>query len=965
VRIALLGGLRVEHEGRPVSVTGSMQLAVLFRLAIDAGTAVSYRAISEDIWGLDVPENTKAALQSIVSRLRSQLPAGAIESTVGGYRLGVARADVDATRFEDLVAAAAAADTRSDSAAIASEALALWSGEPWSPSENFDWFARDLRRDRDRAIELGGASRAPEATQTLPAPLTSLVGREAELATICDQLALNRLVTIIGMGGAGKTRIAMEAAMGRPGALLVELAPVGPSELLTAVLSATGRDLRTRDATSEAVGVRDRVIDALFGREHVLVLDNCEHVIDAAASLAQDLLGALPQLRILATSREPLGVPGEAFVPLGSLRHPTESDLPSISADDLADFPAVELFMQRATAARGVELDEAELNTAARICFHLDGLPLAIELAAAKLRTMTADEVLVGLESRFTLLTGGFRTALPRHQTLRAMIDWSWSMLSEPERAALSGLAVFPAGVSVAESGSLADTMNLPSASVFDALIDRSLLQRSRGRYRALETIREYGIERLAESGELADARQIQVRHVLERSILSDRMLRGPDVHEAISWFDSEEDNIAAALRYATQTGLANESVELLLASLWYWVIRDRGSDARAWLAAVAPLADAAEGDAALALRLLNPVIAIFTGFDEPPDDPEPVIREVVSYLKTIPDVHVGAGGNEPLQLLFPVIRAFASAFEHGGALWVTRLTIPSGEELGLDPWPTAVLTVSRAAIAQNRGDMVELEEASTLGVAQFEAIGDLWGLSLAQQMMAESLTIRGRLEEALAVSDQSTENIRRITSSWDLAQQQGLAITVLLRLGRNEEARERAAIMVEDAHEADNSRTLLLAYMTIIMTEVTLGDVEGARGHLELYDELAQAWSDKSPQMTALAETCRAGFQILTGEFEVAELTLRRAVASAIESMDHPIIGQVALTIGSLALARGNVVEAVRALDLSTAIVGALDSTAILVRKIEDAAAEAGIERPGTAVPDRPIAIETLRGLV
>jgi predicted ATPase len=964
VRIELLGGrLRVEHDGRTVAVAGAMQLAVLFRLTVDAGRAVSYRAISEDVWGMDAPENVRAALQSIVSRLRSQLPAGSIESTTGGYRLAIGRADVDALVFEDLVAAASAAADPAEGTRLASEALGLWAGGPWIPSENFDWFERDVLRDRERAVQLGGLARTVEQPQSIPIPLTSLIGRESELVTIRDQLEANRLVTIIGTGGAGKTRLATEAAASQRGALLVELAPVGPTELLAAVLTATGRDIRSREAT-EAVGSRERVVEALFGREHLLVLDNCEHVIDAAARLAQDLLGALPQLRILATSREPLGVPGEAFVPIGSLQHPAESELANLAPGSLTDYPSVELFRQRATAARGTELDDDELVTAARICFHLDGLPLAIELAAAKLRAMTVDEVLTGLENRFTLLTGGFRTALPRHQTLRAMIDWSWSLLSDDERVALSRLAVFPAGVSVEESRTLATSMGLPTAAIFDSLVDRSLLQRSRGRYRALETIREYGIERLAEAGVLADARESQVRHLRDHAASADRRVRGPGVHDAIDWFDSEEDNLAAALRYATQTGMAREAIELLTACIWYWVIRDRGSDARNWLMAVAPLAILVEGNEAQVLRLLTPIIDIVVALDEMPEDPDAIVSDVIAYLKTIPDVEIGAGGHEVLQLLFPMMRAFAAAFETPDG-WITRLRIPRGEDLGLDPWPVAILNVGRAAIAQNRGDVAELEEASTLAVSQFEEIGDLWGLSLAQQMTSEWLAVRGRLEEALVISDESTENIRRITSSLDLAQQQGLAITVLLRLGRNDEARGRSEAMIEAAHTADNSRTLLQAYLTAINTDVALGDAESARGHLKRFDELALAWPTLPPQLAAMVESARAEYHVLIGDLSAAEESLRVAVKDAISSMDHPIMGQVALRLGGLALARGDVPEALRALDLSTAIIGAYDETSIIVRAIEAAAAKAGIGRPGTEVPDRPMAIETLRGLL
>jgi len=240
VRISLFGGLRVEHNAEALTVTGAIQLAVLFRLAVDAGSAVSYRAIVEDVWSLDAPENERAALQSVVSRLRSQLPAGAIESTAGGYRLLVSREDVDAVAFQDLVAAASVAG--SGQQRLASQALALWTGDPWIPGPNFDWFERDLRSDRAQALALGGVVVREQPRRSVRAPLTSLVGRERELATIAAQLGSNRLVTIVGTGGAGKTRLALEAAADRP-ALLVELAPVGEGEVLSAVFAASGREI--------------------------------------------------------------------------------------------------------------------------------------------------------------------------------------------------------------------------------------------------------------------------------------------------------------------------------------------------------------------------------------------------------------------------------------------------------------------------------------------------------------------------------------------------------------------------------------------------------------------------------------------------------------------------------------------------------------------------------------------------
>jgi predicted ATPase len=942
-----------------------MQLAVLFRLAVEAGSAVSYRAISEDIWGMDAPENTKAALQSIVSRLRSQLPPGVIESTAGGYRLLVARDEVDALAFSDRVAAAANA---SDPAREASDALAGWGGEPWIPSENFDWFVKDLMRDHARAIELGGVAQRA-STSDLPAQLTSLVGREAELDTIRAQLAANRLVTIIGTGGAGKTRLAVEAASRHRHSVLVELAPAGPSEVQGAVLAATGREIRMADAGAEVVSTRDRILDALAGRDVLLVLDNCEHVIDAAAALADELLQALPQLKILSTSREPLGVPGEAFVGLGSLPHPSEAQVESLAQDELANFAAIELFCQRATSARGTAITEDELPAAARICSRLDGLPLAIELAAAKLRTMSVDEVLRGLDDRFTLLTGSYRTGRPRHQTLKAMVDWSWSLLEPDEQRALTWFAVFPAGVGAAEAAQLASTLGLPTASVFDSLVDRSLLQRSRGRFRALETIREYGIDRLTDSGELVAARTAQASFMVDRAHEFDQALRGPRIMSGIAWFDAEEDNLAAALRFTTGANLRELAVRLTVSSAWYWLIRDRNEDANAWLTLVAPLAEGVEGDEAKILNLISPLITAFAGQTSENYGPPQIISEALRDLMApYLDLAPQRGSNDLLQVATIALRTFAR--EGNAPDWIRTLRLPAADEFDVDPWPAAMLSLARCAISQNRGEMTNLGVESLEALAQFEKLGDLWGIALSEQMHSLWLAANGKLEEAIAMGDSSTEHMRAITTSWDLTQQQGLAVQMLIRLGRMDEARSRVAAMVAVADADGNPRVVLQAQLTAVLLDIADGDAASAGNRVTIIDGLRNSWDrgdrdTQPPQIIPLIEIAKSGVARLRNDLAASEAHLRIAADSAVRSQDQPVVGQVALAIASHVLARGDVALAVRAVDVSTSLTGAFDATALEVIAIVAAADTAGIERPSTQVPERPMAIESLSGLL
>ncbi|RFA25216.1 hypothetical protein B7R25_14250, partial [Subtercola boreus] len=901
-----------------------------------------------------------------------QLPPSSIESTVGGYRLGVARTDVDALEFTDLVASA----ERTGETSTARRALDLWSGEPWIPSENFDWFVRDLARDHATAARLrdsGSRSGSPSGIgdsdsspfpAALPAQLTTLVGRELELRTIADQLAGNRLVTIIGTGGAGKTRLALETAARQGSALLVELAPVGPDEVTGAVLTATGRELRTGETSGESS--RTRLLEALAGREVLLVLDNCEHVIDKAAELTQQLLSALPRLRILATSREPLGVPGEAFVGLGSLAHPNDSELRASTPAELRAFAAVELFCQRALSAQGRALDDAGVSVAARICTRLDGLPLAIELAAAKLRTMEPAEVLAGLDDRFSLLTGGYPTAMPRHQTLKAMIDWSWSLLDEPERRALLGLSVFPAGVGVGEARLLATALDLPGSAVFDSLVDRSLLQRSRGRFRELETIREYGIERIASQGGLAEARTAQARYMVERAADVDRQLRGPGIMAAIAWFDDEEDNLASALRFSGGVPLPNIVVRLTISCAWYWILRDRNEEAATWLGVAAASASLVEGDEdgdeARLLALLHPLLEGFSGRDGDEFDIALLSERLRGLLEPLRSVKLGAGSHEMLQMFTPALLAFAEVASQPN--WLAAVRLPRGEDLGLDAWPTAMLHVMRAATAQNRGDVGELGRESDVALELSGVVGDRWGTALAQRMRAEWLTLHGRLEEALDLADSSTAIMRGITSTPDLAREQGLSIQLLWRLGRSAEARVRLAAMLDETDAGGDHRAILNVQINALVLEVALGDLESAGARVPVIDELVSL-SKPPTQSVAVLETTKAALARKRGDIDGAHRHLGAAAERALQSGDQPVIGGVAMGIGMLALATGDVRMAVRAADYATAIVGACDATHPDLVAISRAADDAGIGRPGTVVPERPLPLEALNELL
>jgi len=935
VKIRLLGGFEVEHDGARVDVVGTMQRALLFRLAIDPGAVLSYRALAEDVWPDDPPENTRAALQSLISRLRPQLPSGSIESLPGGYRLAVERGEVDAVRFQDLVAAASAAPDPAEARGIADAALASWSGPPWTPGDGYDWFERALNDDRATAVRLGGSAgtaRSAEPETSIPAALTPLIGREEELASVSGQLALARLVTILGPGGAGKTRLAVEAARAARRALVVELAPAGPDEVWQAVLGAVGREVRAVEAAPGVLSPRDRIVASLSGREILLVLDNCEHLVDAAAQIVVDLLGALPRLRVLATSREPLGVPGEAFVPLGPL-----------SPD-----AARQLFADRVQAARGSEPRDDEEDAAARIRRRLDGLPLALELAAAKARTMTLDEIAAGLDDRFALLTGGLRTVLPRHQTLRALVDWSWSLLDAPERSLLAAVSIYPAGIAAADAAEAARAHGVSRAD-FDVLVDKSLLQRTAGRYRALETIREYGIEKLVESGLLEQRRLEQARWLGSASQEHDSLLRGPRIHDALAWFDAEDDNIVSSLRFAVEGGHGPEVVVLAASNAWYWVIRDRNEDAETWLRAAAPFAQNGTSDQALIVRAVSATLTAFGGGSGDLHDALQAFDR--RELESIRAASAGSR-NELLQIFPTMVTAFVDAIDRG--VWPLGVDVPEDAALELPDWSRAVLGVMRAAMAQNRGDVAALGRASAEALERFEAVGDLWGLALSKQMYAEWLALDGQLEAALRMSDESTADMAQITSSSDLQQQQSLAVQLMHKLGRDEEARERSRALLDQARSAESPRGLSLALYTGIFLSVRLGEVERATELLAELDANPSSISDTQRQMKALDSMARGAVAQLHGDLETTEQHLRAAADAAVASRDQPIMAAVALGIGDLAIHQGDLDSAATALDLAVALRGAADPYDEVERRIREAVAADAEARPALEEGER-----------
>ncbi|MET7856374.1 BTAD domain-containing putative transcriptional regulator [Streptomyces sp. NPDC005318] len=623
-----------------------------------------------------------------------------------------------------------------------------------------------------------GRTPAPEpASGPIPVPLgnlrarlTSFVGREADIAVLRDDLAQVRLVTLLGPGGAGKTRLSQEAAESvapawPDGVWLAELAPVDdPETVPEAVLTALGaRETVLRGAGAEELRAAERsagdplvrLTEHCSRRRMLLLLDNCEHVIEAAAALADHLLVHCPDLTVLATSREPLGVPGEFVRPV----------------DPLPDPMALRLLADRGGAAKPgfrIDADEETAAAAAEICRRLDGLPLAIELAAARLRMLSPRQIADRLDDRFRLLTSGARTVLPRQQTLRAVVDWSWDLLDASEHAVLRRLSVFAGGCTLTAAEAVCADRPQDArevAGVLGSLVDKSLVVAAPAddgemRYRLLETVGEYAAERLDEAGERATVERRHLVHFRELARTTDPLLRGTGQRAAIDLLQREYENLRTALRHAVAAGDEQEAVCLVLSLAWYWQMRDLRADALHWADAAAalgpdPFAPPARPAPSIRERCTDA---------PPPMGPE-LLQEARRGVALIQLASMNHASDEwTTEKSMERLRVIAATYRVGqpqtcrtpASLWFFAVmltggvadlrelvdeTVRAAREFGYE-WELAAALQMRANVLANRPDWSGAARADAdESLEIFSRLGDDWGA-------AESLSSRGEANE-------------------------------------------------------------------------------------------------------------------------------------------------------------------------------------------------------------------------
>jgi predicted ATPase/DNA-binding SARP family transcriptional activator len=620
----------------------------------------------------------------------------------------------------------------------------------------------------------------PDRRHNLPAPVSSFVGREAALDAVARHVSGARLVTLTGVGGVGKTRLALEVARRTvtdypDGSWFVDLASLSDPALLPGQV-ASALELREHSEanTTEQLGHR------LHDRDLLIVLDNCEHLRDAAAMLAAGLLAAAPDLRILATAREPLGVPGELTYPVPPLSVPADPSDPGAARRS----DAVALFLGRALAARpGLAQDDASLVVVARICAALDGLPLAMELAAARANVLSLPEIDARLHDRFRFLVSWRRLAAARHRTLREAMDWSYDLLTDEEQRVFARLSVFAGGFTLAAVTAIAlDGDEAKALDLTTRLVDVSLLvarERPEGmRYELLETVRQYAAEQLGAMGDQERTRAAHARYYLDliesANLSPDDAGRGPQAPRLI---EPEEANVRAALEWAHAHDI-DLGLRVAVGLEQFWVTRDP-SEADRWFSALLGRAGAA--DVVLRAR---------------------AIRDHGSMAHVLGDFDAAEARYRQSLELFE-----AAGHERGAAELVFRLGI----------------------LARRRRDFVEARQDGEESLAVFQRLGDRVGEVQVLTHVALLEFAEGHLDRGFEVLERSIVMADAIGWPWWQVQNHCIAARWLLEAGRTEEAERHAREGLRVAEAIGDRSDLVRGLVLLAWAAAERGDVERA----------------------------------------------------------------------------------------------------------------------------------------
>ena len=621
----------------------------------------------------------------------------------------------------------------------------------------------------------------------LPIQLTSFIGRTREIAEIKRLLGPARLVTLTGSGGAGKTRLALQVGaevvdVYPDGVWLAELAPIADLVLVP-------KTVASALSVPEQPGceMTETLVDALRPKALLLVLDNCEHLLMASADLAAALLRACPQVHILATSREELGVAGEAVWRVPSLSLPNLRRLPVTG--DLVQYEAIRLFVERATLIQpGFAVTDSNAVAIAQVCTRLDGIPLAIELAAARVKVLPVEEIAKRLGDQFGLLTGGSRTAPPRQQTLQAAMDWSYDLLSEKERTMLRRLSIFAGGWTLETAEAVCAEEGIEASDILDLLtrlLDKSLVVKQdrdgEGRFRLLETIKQYARGRLLESGEAESLDRRHRDHYLALAERADQELRGPGQHIWLARLEAEHDNLRAALDWSQATEEGVEAGLRLAAALHrYWLRRGHWSEGRQRLTAV--LSHGAAQQSSLAgAKALHAAGQMASIQDH---DPEAWMycKKALAVYQQLQDKVGIAVALYSLGMLAHKQDDQATArsnFEKSLAMFRE-----SGDKSGI-----ATVLNDLAEVAAMQGDNVAAQLMLEESLAIRRELGDVWGMGAALNDLGGLARLRGDYQQAAALYHKSLTLHLESGSKADIAWLHYNLGVALLHMGDHQQA--------------------------------------------------------------------------------------------------------------------------------------------------------------------------------
>jgi len=693
----------------------------------------------------------------------------------------------------------------------------------------------------------------------LPTQLTDFIGRAGEMRDVSRLVSENRLVTLTGVGGTGKTRLALQVGAEvvedfPDGVWIVDLVPVADGEMVD-------------NAVAAALGVRDQpgrslletIGDAVRTRKTLIILDNCEHLIRSSADVVSGILHAGPDVRVLATSREPLGVPGEVMAAIPPLAAPPQS---ATTADALAQYDSTVLFENRAALARpGFRITDENSEAVAQICRSLDAVPLAIELAAARVRVLSPSEIADHLEDRFRLLTGGGKTAVPRQQTLEATVAWSYDHLSDAERLLFSRLAVFAGNFTLDSAEAVTDSEGIERWDVLDlvtGLVEKSMLvvdsdDYAKSRYRVLETLRQYGMSRLIESGTADVFRRKHAVYFADLAERGDRQLRGPHQGEWFTALGKEHDNFAAALTWT----LGAEEGELFLRTTsalgYFWGQMGLWEEGRNWLLA-GPTTDETQPADLRAKALIQAVTVIV------PEDPERAL-ETAKLARELSQ---------------------AADEKHLAALALNSMGYVSMLMLLVDEATTL------------------LEES----VAMFRSLGDRWGEALALGTLSNTVSYTG----GDSAEDLSNQSLRIFEELGD-------------RLG-TAESLDRGAKIADDRddprHAVELSERALALYLQLgssIGQGHSLLSLGRATAHLGQPGQARQSLHESLKMLNEVGDArCSARVQYELGSVDLSEDDLtgaierfREALAMSSRIDDKLNITRALDGMGQIALANGD----------------------------------------------------------